>query len=201
MGYKDLNASKSHTWQTPHAVLEVAREILGDPIPLDPATAVDNPTGAAEFYDGTDATGDGLMMPWSSPWWCNSPFGKQLPQWAERAAIAQAPGLMLAPARVDTKWWGRIYETADLIGFWRGRMKFRAPLEGPLQPGQRRPAVTLDPCPFPVQIAVYGGPGSEAERAAFLERAGRVLAPHCNGFACGSDRYAMPSWRPLFPKP
>ena len=183
MGYKDLNSSKSHTWRTPADVLDLAREILGDPIPLDPATAIDNPTKAARFYDGTAATGDGLMMPWDSPWWCNSPFGRELKAWAERAATAKAPGLMLAPARVDTQWWARIYQTADLIGFWRGRMRFLMPLVGPLRPGQARPGVALDPCPFPVQIAVYAGPCTDLERSAFIERARRVLEPHCNGFA------------------
>ena len=183
MGYKDLNSSRRHNWRTPPDVLELAREIIGDPIPLDVATAIDNPTRAARFYDGTLATGDGLMMPWDSAWWCNSPFGAALKAWAERAATAKAPGLMLAPARVDTRWWQRIYQTADLIGFWRGRMRFQAPLIGPLQRGQARPGVTLDPCPFPVQIAVYAGPCDDLERAAFIERARRVLGPHCNGFA------------------
>jgi len=99
MGYNDLNSSKRHNWRTPPDVLDLAREIIGDPIPLDPATAIDNPTKAAQFYDATAATGDGLLMPWDSPWWCNSPFGAALKAWAERAATAKAPGLMLAPAR------------------------------------------------------------------------------------------------------
>ena len=189
MGYNDLNGSKAHNWRTPPDVLDLAREIIGDPIPLDPATATDNPTHAANFYDGTAATGDGLLMPWDRPWWLNSPFGRQLKTWAERAATAKAPGLMLAPARVDTQWWARIYGTADVIAFWRGRMRFLSPLVGPLEPGQQRPGVALDPCPFPVQIAAYAGPCTDTERAAFVAKVRAVLGPHCNGFASSGATY------------
>jgi len=170
-------------------VLDMARVLLNPedldgypPIPLDCATHSSNPTGATRFYDGGDA-GDGLMMPWDVPWWCNPPFGRALNAWAERAATAKAPGLFLAPARVDTQWWSRIYETADLICFWRGRMRFLMPMTGPLQRGEVRPTIELDPCPFPVQIAAYAGPCSDTERARFVSSVRGLLGPYCNGFA------------------
>ena len=201
MGYNDLNSSKAHNWRTPPAVLDLARELLAPPrrlalvggathdaLPLDCATAPDNPTGARRFYDG-GAAGDGLMMPWDVPWWCNPPYGRSLKAWAERAATAKAPGMFLAPARVDTQWWARIYETADLIGFWRGRMRFLAPFKGPLQRGQARPGVELDPCPFPIQIAIYTGPVDDETGFNFVCRARELLGPHCNGFASAGARY------------
>lgn len=202
MGYNDLNSSKRHDWRTPADVLDLARVLLSEaacgpvpipgdpmpPIPLDCATHPSNPTGALSYYDGADA-GDGLMMPWDRPWWCNPPFGRALTAWAERAATAKAPGLFLAPARVDTQWWGRIYETADLVCFWRGRMRFLAPMVGPLQPGETRPAIALDPCPFPVQIAAYAGPCSDLERAGFVGAVRAVFGPHCNGFASSGAHY------------
>lgn len=190
MGYADLNSSKRHDWRTPPGVIDLARELLapGGALPLDCASAPDNPTGAVRFYDGA-ANGDGLMMPWDAPWWCNPPFGRGLKAWAERAATAKAPGLFLAPARVDTAWWARIYETADLVAFWRGRMRFRTPMIGPLQRGHSRPDVELDPCPFPVQIGVYAGPMDDEDRFNFVCRARELLGPHCNGFASAGARY------------
>jgi hypothetical protein len=187
MGYNDLNSSKRHDWRTPHEVVDLARALLAPAggaaaLPLDCASAPDNPTRAACFYDG-GANGDGLMMPWDRPWWCNPPFGRGLKAWAERAATAKAPGLFLAPARVDTAWWARIYETADLVAFWRGRMRFLTPMIGPLRRGQDRPDLPLDPCPFPVQIGVYAGPCDDAARFDFVRRAHTLLKPHCNGFA------------------
>lgn len=200
MGYANLNSSKRHDWRTPPDVLELARLLLtavdddkptGSPIPLDVATHPDNPTCADRIYAPPDD--DGLLMPWDEPWWCNPPFGRALPAWAERAATAKACGILLSPARVDTAWWGRIYDTADLIVFWRGRMKFRTPLVGPVQAHEPRPDIELDPSPFPVQLAIYAGPVEEAcERRAFVNLARDLFAPHSNGFA--ADNARQTSW-------
>ena len=190
MGYADLNSSERHDWRTPADVLDLVRVLLDEaangpgpdpggsfpPIPLDCATHSSNPTGARRYYDGT--AGDGLMMPWDAPWWCNPPFGRALTAWAERSATAKAPGLFLAPARVDTRWWSRIYETADIVCFWRGRMRFELP-GGDI----------MAPCPFPVQIAAYAGPCTDTERAAFVAKVRAVLGPHCNGFASRAALY------------
>ena len=172
MGYVDLNTSKRHDWRTPEPVLELARAWLGGAIGLDPATAADNPTKADRIYDG-EAHGDGLLLPWDAPWWCNPTFGQMLPAWAERAACVEARGLLLTPARVDTRWWGRIYETADCIGFWKGRMKFS--LKG---------VPVASPAPFPVQIACYCAPDdSDQARSTAVRAFQEIFGSRCNGFA------------------
>ena len=66
---------------------------------------------------------DGLTSPWCGFVWCNPPYGKGIDKWIGRMA-EHNNGIALLPARPDTAWFYDMSETASLIKFVRGRIKF-----------------------------------------------------------------------------
>jgi hypothetical protein len=78
--------SLDNSWETPERLLACVRQWLGDPIPLDAATAPDNPTRAARFYSGGPRGLDGLAEPWDAPWFCNPPYGREAKKWLAKMA-------------------------------------------------------------------------------------------------------------------
>jgi hypothetical protein len=59
---------------------------------------------------------NGLLMPWVGRVWCNPPFGRELPKWIERMAL-HGNGVMLAPARTETRWFRVAWQEAHAILF------------------------------------------------------------------------------------
>lgn len=91
--------------------------------------------------------GDALALPsWPpGPVWMNSPYGKALPFWLERAHREALNGntvVALIPARTDTAWW-HDYVMGREIRFLRGRLTFR------------RPNSSSGRCPFPSAIVIF----------------------------------------------
>lgn len=147
-----IRTSLDNTWRTPEWILERARMLLGDTIPLDVATGMENPTRAARFYasepaldgpwslfevkgDGEHAGVDGLSAPWDAPWWCNPPFGRELPTWLakirEEAWGRGQRGLALLPcSRWEQEYFTRTWNAASAVCFLRGRVKFISTLDG-----------------------------------------------------------------------
>jgi hypothetical protein len=158
-----LLKSEKQDWNTPPQILELVRKV--GPIGLDPATTPDNPVQAYEFM--ALPKWNGLSEPWDpqltdSLVYCNPPYGRALKDWAARFADEGRKGcelITLTPARPDTRWW-RHMTTADVICFWRGRIKFVG-----------APA----PAPFPSAICYWGKrPGKFAE----------VFDPYSNWTVC-----------------
>lgn len=151
-------------WQTPECVLERVRKVGA--IGIDPCTGDDNPVQAPTFYTG-GVDDDGLVETWVHPLagalaFANWPYSKSA-QWAEKAAQEAALGasiIVLCAARPDTRWWARMWNAADVVAFWRGRLTFvGAP----------------HPAPFP--SALFGlNVGVRRFRAAF-EDACHVVVP------------------------
>lgn len=77
---KAMMSSESTVWQTPEWFLELVRQVA--PIALDPATALDNPTGARQFC-GQGQTMCGLRLQWhiasaGGLVYVNPPYGPHL---------------------------------------------------------------------------------------------------------------------------
>jgi len=132
------------TWQTPEYLLDPVRAYFGGQIPLDVATAPNNPTRARQFYCPTDAvneaaqvalfddelvgerTGhDALELPWSPAFYCNPPYGKALKErWLPRAASQAREGaegfLLLSCARWEQECLHELMAEANAV-CWIGK--------------------------------------------------------------------------------
>lgn len=135
-----LLSSARMDWQTPPGVLDLVRG-LGQ-IDLDPCTTADNPTEARRFYAPPQ---DGLTLPWGEGLaYVNPPYGREIGAWVDRCHRSALGGLevvLLTPSRTDTRWFTRLWETADAMCFWRGRIRF---------------AGAPHPAPFPSLVTYFG---------------------------------------------
>lgn len=96
----------------PWLVARIRNDVLGGTIDLDPATTLENPTGATRFVHLPE---DGIMADWSGNVFVNPPWGRTLPLWIERAILAggSARVVMLVPARTDVRWFQRALRACD----------------------------------------------------------------------------------------
>jgi phage N-6-adenine-methyltransferase len=121
-----LHSSERQDWQTPDNVLDVIRQV--DDIALDPCTVESNPTGADAFLTPEQ---DGLESNWTLAAglvYCNPPYGREVVQWADKAIVegeSGCPLILLTAARPGSRWCQRVMASADVLCFWRGRIKFR----------------------------------------------------------------------------
>jgi hypothetical protein len=150
-------------WRTPPEVVERVREALGGHISLDPCSASHDGFADINLPGPTGSAHDGLAQGWHGGVYVNPPFDA-LATWAAKCASERrdrgSEVILLLPARTDTAYWHDHVSTADLICFWRGRMKFvGAPAS----------------CPFPVALAYWGD--RPALFPAVFSPKGMVVAP------------------------
>lgn len=132
---------------TPPEVLDRVRRI--DRIVFDPCPGIDDVVDPINKLKWGDAEGcwldggspwDGLAGGWGSTEqglifvnWPYSDSGKWASKTVEQATH-KFPIIALTAARPDTRWWRALWNAADAVAFWRGRITFL---------GQKHPA------PFP----------------------------------------------------
>jgi ParB family chromosome partitioning protein len=123
---------QSVEWYTPPELLECVRGYFGGPIPLDPATAPHNPTGALRYFTAKE---NGLKQDWAGEGvFVNPPYGKALPDWCRKIheeADKGVPIIALMPcgARFSTTYW-QDHILSGLLTAWcyvRGRVAFVGP--------------------------------------------------------------------------
>ena len=120
---------RSIEWYTPEYILERVRSYFGGAIPLDPATAPQNPTQALRFFTEEQ---DGLNQDWSGEGvFVNPPYGNVLPDWARKIHEQAGTGtsiiaLLPCGARFSTGYWQDYILCPRLDGlcFIRGRVAF-----------------------------------------------------------------------------
>lgn len=111
--------SDSIEWFTPPMVFERMAETfdmdvcspMAGPVPWVPATVF------------LSARENGLVTPWSGFVWCNPPFGELARRFAERM-VAHGDGVILLPARTDTRFFQYAAPEASAIAFIRERLYF-----------------------------------------------------------------------------
>jgi len=150
-------SSEKMDWQTPDNVLDLVRQVA--PIGLDPCTVASNPVGAARFYTPADS---GERQRWrcntGEITYCNPPYGREIVKWIDAACASWSPTILLVPARTDTKWFRHLAVHANVILFWRGRIKFRS---------------APHPAPFPSALALTMSSGMKQ-----VEKFIEVFGPH-----------------------
>lgn len=108
-------------WLTPPELIWSLSESFNDSkFCLDPCSPIKRPwETAAQHYTTED---NGLLKPWHGRVWCNPPY-KGIENWVERG-IEHGNTILLTFSRTETKFWQRIWTTADAILFLYGRLTF-----------------------------------------------------------------------------
>ena len=70
-----------------------------------------------------EGTFDALVDFWPEPWFCNPPYGREIPRWSERMKSA-GMGVALLPARTDNRWFHRDILPFARLEFIPGRLHF-----------------------------------------------------------------------------
>lgn len=115
------NNGITNEWITPQAILGA----LGK-FDLDPCAHPTQPWPTAERM--ICPPNDGLAVEWNGRVWLNPPYGQQLKHWIKRLS-EYGNGIALVPARteVESWFWPFIWERADAVFFFRGRLYFHKP--------------------------------------------------------------------------
>jgi hypothetical protein len=139
---KALMTSASDRWFTPPDLLAEIRDFLG-----------------GDFYDPCPAClpgepiSSGLWERWKSPVYLNPPYGAVIVPWVRKwLAEPVREGILLVPARTDTRWFAPLFDYP--ICFIAGRLRFSGASEN---------------APFPSAL-VYRGPRPTAFARAFRHR-------------------------------
>ncbi len=109
----------SREWFTPPELFDA----LGLRFDLDPASPMSGPVPwipADRFYSPNE---NGLIAPWSGRVWLNPPYGPPLVPFVHRL-VHHGDGMLLAPARTETRWFQYAAENANLVTFLRDRLWF-----------------------------------------------------------------------------
>lgn len=114
------NNGATNDWITPQFILTA----LG-PFDLDPCAHPDQSLTASWMIC---PPGDGLSEDWIGRVWLNPPYGAQTKFWLRKLAN-HGNGIALVPARteVESWFWPFIWERADAVFFFRGRLYFHRP--------------------------------------------------------------------------
>jgi hypothetical protein len=113
------NNGASVTWLTPPEIVAA----LGR-FDLDPCCPENMPWRTAE--DMITEQTDGLSINWYGRVWLNPPYGTGIKAWLSRLAD-HGNGIALVPARTEVEnwFWPLIWERANAVFFFRGRLFFR----------------------------------------------------------------------------
>lgn len=118
----EKTVSDTVVWLTPPYIIDA----LG-PFDLDPCAPPDGERPfetAASYWSEAD---DGLAQPWHGRVWCNPPYGPGMDRWLTKLA-AHGDGLALVFARTETRaFFDGIWDHADALFFFKGRLKFYRP--------------------------------------------------------------------------
>jgi hypothetical protein len=106
-------------WFTPPDLFDK----LGLRFDLDPASPMSGPVPwvpAERFYSPRE---NGLIAPWQGRVWLNPPYGPAIVPFVQRL-IVHGDGLLLVPARTETRWFQQALDGADVVTFLRERLWF-----------------------------------------------------------------------------
>lgn len=135
--------SKRTDWNTPQAIADLVEKFFEGPVDVDPCSNPNSLIKAKNSFS-VETNTDGLAPTnnWGYTFFLNPPFGRQITPWIDRAlahAYTGAKGIVLVPARVDTKWCQKLLREARAVCFLSGRLTFLG---------------AENPAPFPTMIVL-----------------------------------------------
>lgn len=137
------NNSGENEWYTPSHIIDLAKEVFGGSIDLDPASSLTaNEQVGAEFYFNADD--NGLEKDWFGDVWLNPPYAQPLmSQFAEKVVYEKyrlGPNpytscIILVNNATETKWFQLLAKESSAICFPQSRIRFWHPdrVSSPLQ--------------------------------------------------------------------
>ena len=153
-------SSNKGQWYTPTYILDMARDVIGGEITLDPASdsEAQKTIRARYYFDGSQGR-NGLQASWNdhahgASLWLNPPYGREIAPWIDKWLATIMPkryapqalnqtvpehAFLLIPARVDTKWFRPLWGLP--MCFVHGRITFQGASSG---------------APFP-SVIIYSG--------------------------------------------
>lgn len=158
-------------WTTPNHVLDV---VIGvGPIHLDPCWNENAGVSPLVKYDG-DKLGDGLKANWATTCsaglaFVNPPYDN-VKRFVAKCVEEAAEGceiILLVAARTETKWAHSIFDTAQALCFWEGRIAFGNP-----------PHDSLGDKPSIPSMFAYWGPSRRLFAQSFAKHGHVFLGPH-----------------------
>jgi hypothetical protein len=114
----ESTVNESIEWYTPPAIFEA----MGLMFDMDPCSPGEGKSFVPAKQHLT-IVDDGLTTPWVGTVFMNPPYGSHTPVWMRRLA-EHGDGVALVFARTDVRWFQDVAETADVICFVSGRIKF-----------------------------------------------------------------------------
>lgn len=121
------SSSKTDDWFTPLAIIRRVQNVLGY-IDLDPCSDEAKTIPARTHFTKED---DGLSRHWRGTVFMNPPYGRGnvIPRWLNKFMTEfmtefMSEGIMLVPARTETRWFRDVLWNADALCFWYGRIQF-----------------------------------------------------------------------------
>jgi len=171
-------------WYTPAAIVDMAREVLGE-IDLDPASSeMAQRTVRAAQWHGKDE--DGLTFEWRGRIWCNPPYShplgtafvNKLADEIEAGHVEAA--IFLQNASVDTTWFHRLAPLCSKLCFPSKRISFVTPAGIESRNGRY------------ASVLFYFGPSPELFSEVF-GRVGLIMTPDRPGLAPTVKSTADPS--------
>jgi hypothetical protein len=106
-------------WYTPPEVFDA----LGVRFDLDPASPMSGPVPWVPADLSYSPRDNGLVQPWIGRVWLNPPYGPPGMAFVHRM-VEHGCGMMLVPARTETRWFQYAAERADAVCFLRDRLHF-----------------------------------------------------------------------------
>lgn len=106
-------------WYTPPELFEA----LGLRFDMDVASPMSGPVPWIPADRFLSPRENGLTTPWTGRVWCNPPYGPPLVPFIHRM-VEHGDGVLLVPARTETRWFQYAAENASLVCFLRDRLHF-----------------------------------------------------------------------------
>lgn len=111
------NKSGKTEWLTPPEIINDLGEF-----DLDPCAPINPPWNTAK--NSHTIEGDGLKQKWEGRVWLNPPYGRGSDKWIKKGK-EHGNTMLLIFARTETRVWHKhIWNDADAIFFFKGRLKF-----------------------------------------------------------------------------
>lgn len=110
---------ETREWYTPPEVFDR----LGLRFDLDVASPMAGPVSWVPADRFLSPRENGLMSEWTGRVWCNPPYGPPGVAFVQRM-VSHGNGVLLVPARTETRWFQHGADNADAVAFLRDRLHF-----------------------------------------------------------------------------
>src|SRR5690625_4518127 len=148
---------QKYEWLTPPEIIENLGEF-----DLDPCSPINRPWDTAKKHYTVED--DRLKQEWKGRVWCNPPYGRETAKWLKKLKD-HGNGIALVFARTETRmFFNHIWEDADAIFFFKGRLKFHH-VTGEQAQSAGAPSV----------LVAYGKSNAESLKQYSFEREGKFI--------------------------